>query len=186
MQTWHQGRSLVHARLVQESMGLDRFLASAVADVPRVPGVAVFLTARPQQVPHALLHNLKHNRVLHERVVFLTAVPRDVPHVDAEDSAEIRDLTAGCYSVKVYLGFKDSYDIADIARTLDRQFEFKIEPSETSFFLSRETVLAGRPGGMADWRERFFGWMMRSAQPASDFFRIPSNRVIEIGTQIVI
>jgi len=119
-------------------------------------------------------------------VVFLTAVPRAVPHVDAEDPAEIRDLTAGCYSVKVYLGFKDSYDIADIARTLDRQFDFKIEPSETSFLLSRETVLAGRPGGMADWRERIFGWMMRSAQPASDFFRVPSNCVIEISTQIVI
>ncbi len=122
-------------------------------------------------------------------MVFLTAVPRAVPHVDAEDPAEIRDLTAGCYSVKVYLGFKDSYDIADIAdiaRTLDRQFDFKFQPSETSFLLSCETVLAGRPGGMADWRERIFGWMMRSAQPASDFFRIPSNRVIEIGTQIVI
>ncbi len=137
-------------------------------------------------MPHALLHNLKHNRILHERVIFLTAVPKDVPHVAAEDSAEIRALGDGCHSVKVYLGFQDSYDIADIAQTLAQKFDFRIEPNETSFFLSRETVLTGRRGGMADWRERLFSWMMRTAQPASDFFRIPPNRVIEIGTQIVI
>jgi KUP system potassium uptake protein len=185
--TWKRGRDLVRAERSRDGLALEPFLKNLAAFPPhRVEGTAVFMSGGVDEVPHALLHNLKHNRVLHERVVFLTAVPRDVPHVDAEDSAEIRDLTAGCYSVKVNLGFKDSYDIADIARALDQRFEFKIEPSETSFFLSRETVLTGRPGGMADWRERFFGWMMRSAQPASDFFRIPSNRVIEIGTQIVI
>jgi KUP system potassium uptake protein len=185
--TWKRGRDLVRAERSRDGLALEPFLNNLAAFPPhRVEGTAVFMSGGVDEVPHALLHNLKHNRVLHERVVFLTAVPRDVPHVDAEDSAEIRDLTAGCYSVKVNLGFKDSYDIADIARALDQRFEFKIEPSETSFFLSRETVLTGRPGGMADWRERFFGWMMRSAQPASDFFRIPSNRVIEIGTQIVI
>jgi KUP system potassium uptake protein len=136
-------------------------------------------------VPRALLHNLKHNRVMHERVVFLTAVPHDVPHVDPADCAEIRDLGGGCYSVKIDLGFKDSYDIAEIAETLERHFDFSIVVAETSFFLSRETAVTGR-GGMAAWRSRLFAWMMRSAQPASDFFRIPPNRAIEIGTQIVI
>jgi KUP system potassium uptake protein len=138
------------------------------------------------EVPHALLHNLKHNQVLHERVIFLTAVPEDVPHVPPEDSVEIRDHGHGCHNVKVHLGFKDSYDIADIARTLAQHYDFALDPGTTSFFLSRETVLSGRAGGMAIWRERLFGWMMRNAQPASDFFRIPPNRVIEIGTQLVI
>ena len=133
-----------------------------------------------------MLHNLKHNQVLHERVIFLTAVPEDIPHVLPEDSAEIRDQGAGCHKVRIRLGFKDSYDIADIAHTLSKHYGFDLDPGTASFFLSRETVLSGRPGGMADWRERLFGWMLRNAQPASDFFRIPPNRVIEIGTQIVI
>jgi KUP system potassium uptake protein len=137
-------------------------------------------------VPHALLHNLKHNKVLHERVIFLTAVARDVPRVDPEYAAEVRGLGDGCYYVKVYLGFKDSYDIRDIARTLERHHEFSIDPEATSFFLSRESVLTGRTGAMSKWREGFFVWLMRNAQPAADFFRIPHNRVIEIGTQVVI
>jgi KUP system potassium uptake protein len=106
--------------------------------------------------------------------------------VPPEDSVEIRDHGHGCHNVKVHLGFKDSYDIADIARTLAQHYDFALDPGATSFFLSRETVLSGRAGGMAMWRERLFGWMMRNAQPASDFFRIPPNRVIEIGTQLVI
>jgi KUP system potassium uptake protein len=152
----------------------------------RVEGTAVFMSGGLGDVPHALLHNLKHNRVLHERVIFLTAVPRDVPRVDPTEAADVDDLGAGCWYVKVQLGFQDSFDIADIARTLREHNGFVIDPSETSFFLSRETVLSGRPGGMADWREKLFAWLMRTAQPASDYFRIPPNRVIEIGTQVTI
>ena len=185
--TWKRGRVLVKQERSRGGLALEPFLRNLSAFPPqRVEGTAVFMSGGVDEVPHALLHNLKHNRVLHERVVFLTAVPKDVPRVEPEDSAEIRDLGLGCYYVKVYLGFKDSYDIADIARTLASRFAFTIEPNEASFFLSRETVLTGRRGGMADWRERLFSWMMRTAQPASDFFRIPPNRVIEIGTQIVI
>ena len=185
--TWKRGRALIKEEKSRAGLALEPFMKSLAAYPPqRVEGTAVFMSGGADEVPHALLHNLKHNRVLHERVIFLTAVPRDIPRVEPEEAAEIRDHGDGCYYVKVFLGFKDSYDIADIAHMLAHYYNFEMDPNATSFFLSRETVLTGRRGGMADWRERLFGWMMRNAQPASDFFRIPPNRVIEIGTQIVI
>ncbi|HQR54995.1 MAG TPA: potassium transporter Kup [Burkholderiaceae bacterium] len=185
--TWKRGRELVREERARGGVALEGFLKNLATYPPqRVEGTAVFMSGGMDEVPHALLHNLKHNQVLHERVIFLTAVPEDVPHVPPEDSVEIRDHGHGCHNVKVHLGFKDSYDIADIARTLAQHYDFTLDPGATSFFLSRETVLSGRAGGMANWRERLFGWMMRNAQPASDFFRIPPNRVIEIGTQLVI
>ncbi|HTN49878.1 MAG TPA: potassium transporter Kup [Burkholderiaceae bacterium] len=185
--TWKRGRELVKAERARAGLALEPFIQSLAAFPPhRVEGTAVFMSGGVDGVPLALLHNLKHNRVLHERVIFLTAVAQAVPRVDPEYGAEIRALGENCFYVKVYLGFKDSYDIADIARRLERHSDFRLDLEATSFFLSRETVLTGRPGGMADWRERLFGWMMRVAQPASDFFHIPPNRVIEIGTQVVI
>jgi KUP system potassium uptake protein len=185
--TWKRGRELVAQERGRTGLALEPLLRSLAEHPPhRVDGTAVFMSGAADEVPHSLLHNLKHNRVLHERVIFLSAIPRNLPHIASEESAEIRDLGAQCFQVKVFRGFKDSYDIADIARLLKQHFDFDLDPDQCSFFLSRETVLSGRPGGMADWRERLFGWMSRNAQPASDFFRIPPNRVIEIGTQIVI
>jgi KUP system potassium uptake protein len=185
--TWSRGRFLLRTERARSGIALEPFLKSLETYPPiRIDGTAVFMAGHADIVPRALLHNLKHNRVMHERVIFLTALPLDVPHVDPEDCAEVRDLGDGCYGVKIERGFKDSYDIADIAQTLDRYFDFQIVVAETSFFLSRESAVTGRGGGMAGWRSRFFAWMMRSAQPASDFFRIPPNRAIEIGTQIVI
>ncbi len=184
--TWNRGRLLLRTERARSGIALEPFLKSLETYPPiRIEGTAVFMAGSVDRVPRALLHNLKHNRVMHERVIFLTAVPHDIPHVDPEDCAEIRDLGDGCYLVKIDRGFKDSYDIADIAQTLDRHFDFQIVTAETSFFLSRESAVTGH-GGMAAWRSRLFAWMMRSAQPASDFFRIPPNRAIEIGTQIVI
>jgi KUP system potassium uptake protein len=184
--TWNRGRQLLRTERTRSGIALEPFLKSLETYPPiRIEGTAVFMAGSVDRVPRALLHNLKHNRVMHERVIFLTAVPHDIPHVDPEDCAEIRDLGDGCYLVKIDRGFKDSYDIADIAQTLDRHFDFQIVTAETSFFLSRESAVTGH-GGMDAWRSRLFAWMMRSAQPASDFFRIPPNRAIEIGTQIVI
>jgi len=185
--TWTRGRELVRAERQRGAPELAAFVQNLTQFPPvRVEGTAVFMSGGLGEVPHALLHNLKHNRVLHERVIFLTAVPRDVPRVDPAEAADVEDLGAGCWYVKVQLGFQDSFEIGDIARTLREHSGFVIEPDETSFFLSRETVLSGRPGGMADLREKFFAWLMRTAQPASDYFRIPPNRVIEIGTQVMI
>jgi KUP system potassium uptake protein len=185
--TWKRGRTLVNRELEKTGIALEPFLKSLSIYPPvRVEGTAVFMSQEPGLVPHALLHNLKHNRVLHERVVFLTAIPRNVPHVDPDDMAEVRDLQEGCWSVVVRLGFQDSYDIASIFGVLARHHGLDLVVNECSFFLSRQSLVALRGHGMPRWRQQLFGWMLRNAQPASDFFRIPPNRAIEIGTQIVI
>ena len=185
--TWKRGRLLLNRELDRGSIALVPFMKSLTIYPPqRVEGTAVFMTSSADKLPHSLLHNLKHNRVLHERVVFLTAVPETVPHVAPEAMLQVADLGDGCWHITVHLGFRDSYDIAKIARLLSQQQLFELEIAETSFFLSRATVIAGKRGGMVPWRQRFFAWMMRNAQPASDFFRMPPNRVIEIGTQVVL
>ena len=185
--TWKRGRDLVDAELHAQGVELAPFL-KGLAEYPpaRVEGTAVFMTSSPEKLPNSLLHNLKHNRVLHERVIFLTAINESVPHVAAQRVAAVRDLGNGCWHVGVRLGFRDDWSVERIASVLAERCRFELEVEQTSFFLSRQTVISGKPGGMADWRERFFSWMVRNAQPASDFFRMPPNRVIEIGTQVVI
>ena len=189
--TWKRGRDIVREQERKRGLALVPFLKSLTTYPPtRVDGTAVFMSPAPDFVPHALLHNLKHNRVLHERVVFLTAQSENVPHVPPAQAAELRDLGDGCWHVKVQLGFLDPHDVDAIARLLNRHHDFELTPANTSFFLSRQTVLVGRRGasgeGMATWREYLFAWMMRNAQPASEFFQMPPNRVIEIGTQLVL
>ncbi|HVE88063.1 MAG TPA: KUP/HAK/KT family potassium transporter, partial [Burkholderiaceae bacterium] len=185
--TWKRGRSLINRQLKKTGIELEPFLRSLSIYPPqRVEGTAVFMTLEPGYVPHALLHNLKHNRVMHERVVFLTAISRTVPHVDPAYMTEIQDLGDACYAVKVQLGFQDPFDVTFFLGVLAKYHAFELIPAETSFFLSRQTVLLGDTSTMAAWRRRLFGWMLRNAQPASDFFRIPPNRAIEIGTQVVI
>jgi KUP system potassium uptake protein len=185
--TWKRGRSLVNRELEKTGIALQPFLKSLSIYPPvRVEGTAVFMTQEAGLVPHALLHNLKHNRVLHERVVFLTAIARNVPHVDPLDMAEVTDLEEGCWQVVVRLGFQDPYDVERIFDGLARHHNLELTVNECSFFLSRQNVVAQTGAGMPRWRQRLFGWMLRNAQPASDFFRIPPNRVIEIGTQVVI
>ena len=185
--TWKRGRSLVNRQMKQGGIELQPFLKSLSIYPPqRVEGSAVFMTLEPGYVPHALLHNLKHNRVMHERVVFLTAISRTVPHVDPAYMTEIQDLGDGCYAVKVQLGFQDPFDVTFFLGVLARYHAFELIPAETSFFLSRQAVVIGGKSTMAAWRRRLFGWMLRNAQPASDFFHIPPNRAIEIGTQVVI
>lgn len=185
--TWKRGRRLVDQELEKTGIELKPLLQSLSIDPPvRVEGTAVFMTQEEGLVPHAFLHNLKHNRVMHERVIFLTAIARNVPHVDPADMAEISDLQGGCYSVVVRLGFQDSYDVASIFDVLKRVHGLELAVSECSFFLSRQAIVAQTGQGMMRWRQKMFGWMLRNAQPASDFFRIPPNRVIEIGTQVVI
>jgi KUP system potassium uptake protein len=185
--TWYRGRELVRRELKRRGMALEPFLKSLTTYPPqRVEGTAVFMTPVLDLIPLSLLHNLKHNRVLHEKVIFLTTVAENEPHVSAQDAARIRGLGNGCYHVVVYRGFHDSYHIADIAKLLSRHYDFELIPEQTSFFLSRETVIPDRHGGMARWRKRLFAWMNGSTQSAADFFRLPPDRVIEIGTQIAI
>jgi KUP system potassium uptake protein len=188
MVTWRRGRAILLARLKQSSVPLGTFLESLLRDPPaRVSGTAVFLTSTPGVVPHALLHNLVHNKVLHERVVFLTVVIREVPWVPAKERVNIEDLGNNCFQLTVTFGFKDRPDVM-AALELCREQELEFRTLETSFFLSRETVIpSARNGeGMALWRERLFAAMARNAGSAVEYFNLPANRVIELGTQIEI
>jgi KUP system potassium uptake protein len=187
MVTWRRGREILLARLRQSSVPLDMFLKSLMRNPPlRVPGTAVFLISTPGSVPHALLHNLAHNKVLHERVVFLTAVIKDVPWVPTKERIHIKDLENNCFQLTVDFGFKDRPDIMQ-ALELCREYELEFQPLQTSFFLSRETVIPSiRYEGMALWRERLFSAMARNAGSPVDYFNLPTNRVIELGTQIEI
>ncbi len=185
--TWYQGRKLLRERVVSDSIRLPEFVEALLAHPPhRVEGTAVFLTAHIDFVPVALLHNLKHNRVLHQRVLFLKLSTWDVPYVNDEERITIGDLGGNCYVVRAVHGFKETPDINHVLTLLEQQHGLKLELSDTSFFLARDTVVPSKLPGMAIWRERLFGWMMQNAAKPSDFFRIPPNRVVELGTKIEI
>jgi KUP system potassium uptake protein len=187
MTTWRRGREHLFGRLSASSVPLDAFLKSLFLDPPqRVPGTAVFLTATPEATPHALLHNLSHNKVLHERVVFLTVDIREEPWVSNKERVICQKLGHGCWRVRVSYGFLDTPDITK-ALGLCAGAGLPMEMMETSFFLSRELIAAAEGGaGMARWRDRMFAAMARNAGSVTDFFNIPPNRVIELGTRIEI
>ena len=186
LSTWKRGRELLRERLKSDSIPLQLFLDNIKEHGPtRVPGTAVFLSSQGQSVPHALLHNLAHNKVLHERVVFLTVRTEDVPFVRDTERIEVEDLGGNFYRVVAHYGFKEDPDVPH-ALNQCAVCGHEMNLLETSFFLSRETLIPTKMPGMALWRERLFIWMARSAQNAMAFFRLPSNRVIELGTQVEI
>ena len=187
MTTWRRGREHLFGRLRASSVPLEDFLKSLFLDPPmRVPGTAEFLTATPDATPHALLHNLSHNKVLHERVVFLTVEVREEPWVSTKERVVCQKLGNGCWRVLVNYGFLDRPDVTR-ALKLCAGAGLDIEMMETSFFLSRELIAAAEGGaGMARWRDRMFAAMARNAGNITDFFNIPTNRVIELGTRIEI
>jgi KUP system potassium uptake protein len=182
--TWKRGRSLLMRRLAEDAMPLDLFIQSIEASPPtRVPGTAIFLTSTRNRVPHALLHNLKHNKVLHERVVFLTIVTEDIPYVPDEERYEISPLGCNFFSMAAHYGFKDDPDVPELLEDCGRK-GFTFDMMETSFFVSRETLIATVTPGMALWREKLFVSMSKNATKASEFFQVPTNRVVELGTQV--
>ena len=182
--TWKKGRSLLMRRLSEDAMPLDLFIQSIEASPPtRVDGTAVFLTSTPNRVPHALLHNLKHNKVLHERVVFLTIVTRDIPYVPDEERGEVESLGCNFYRISADYGFKDDPDVPELLEDCGNK-GFAFDMMETSFFVSRETLIATVTPGMALWREKLFVSLSKNATKASEFFQVPTNRVVELGTQV--
>ncbi len=183
--TWKKGRELLFARRAEEAMPVDVFLNSLNPNVTRVPGTAVFLSGATEGVPHALLHNLKHNRVVHERVVFLTVITEEVPHVSDSMRIEVQHLGRRFYRFILRYGYMDETDVPAALRGAAK-LNFEFNDMETSFFLGRETIMPSRRPGMALWREHLFAWMMRSATSAMDFFKLPPNRVVEMGTQVEI
>ncbi|MBS0327707.1 MAG: potassium transporter Kup [Proteobacteria bacterium] len=182
--TWKRGRAILMKRLAEDAMPLDLFIQSIEASPPtRVPGTAVFLTSTLDRVPHALLHNLKHNKVLHERIVFLTIITRDIPYVPEAERGEVTDLGSGFFRLVANYGFKGDPDVPELLESCGRR-GFVFDMMETSFFVSRETLIATVTPGMALWRERLFVSMSKNATKASEFFNIPTNRVVELGTQV--
>ena len=185
--TWYKGRKLLRDRVVNDSIRLPDFITALLAHPPhRVEGTAVFLTAHIDFTPVALLHNLKHNRVLHERVIFLKLSIWDVPYVRDEDRLTINDMGGNIYIVRAVHGFKETPDMNNVLALMEKEQGLKLDVNDTSFFLARDTIVPSKLPGMAIWRERLFGWMMQNAAKPSDFFKIPANRVVELGTKIEI
>jgi KUP system potassium uptake protein len=150
---------------------------------PRVSGTAVFMDRTIDGIPLALLHNLKHNKVLHEKVVLLTIVTEEIPYVPDEEQVRAKDLGNGIYRVVARHGFMEYVDVPEMVRSIELP-GVSFDPDHTTFFLGRETLLATKRPGMAIWREQLFAWMTRNAQGAALFFRLPPNRVVEVGAQI--
>lgn len=183
--TWAKGRQLMMARLREAAMPIKVFISSAATSATRVPGTAVFMTSTAEGVPHALLHNLKHNKVLHERIILLTVKIADVPFVPMVERVKLDHLGHGFHRLVLRYGFMEEPDVpAALALVTGCGDKFKM--MDTSFFLARQTLLASSKPGMAIWREKLFAWMLRNAESAMEFFRLPTNRVVEVGSQVEI
>ncbi|WP_260600510.1 potassium transporter Kup [Sphingomonas endolithica] len=183
--TWSKGRQLMIDRLREGAMPIKVFIQSAATAATRVPGTAVFMTSSAEGVPHALLHNLKHNKVLHERIILLTVKIMDEPYYPDDGRCHLEDLTHGFHRMVLKYGFMQEPDVpAALSRIHQCGPDFRM--MDTSFFLSRQTLLASDRPGMMIWREKLFAWMLRNAESAMEFFRLPTNRVVELGSQVEI
>jgi len=184
--TWKRGREIVRDVTAANAFPLEEFIHSMESYPPhRVEGTAVFMASDTTSVPHALLHNLKHNKVLHEQVVFFTIRTEDVPRVPLAERIEFSDLGFGCYRVIAHLGFLEQPD-AEALLTGCGKIGLEFEPMLTSYFLSRDAIIPTALPGMALWREHLFAWMVKNATRATDFFKVPANRVVELGSQVEI
>jgi len=183
--TWATGRSLMRQRLRGGAIPVELFIRSAVNSVKRVSGTAVFLSSSASDLPPSLLHNLKHNHVLHERVVLLTVVIEPVPHVPIAGRVSLADLGHGFHRIVLRYGFMDETDIPDALGQITAAGA-SFTAMDTSYFLSRQTLIAADRPGMALWREKLFAWMIRNAESAMVFFKLPTSRVVELGSQVEI
>jgi KUP system potassium uptake protein len=184
MTTWNHGRAILAERIAERTVPFDKFLAEITANPPtRVEGTAVYMVRDPQGVPHALIQNLKHNRILHERIILLAVLTEATSHVSDADRVHIEQLAPTIYRVVAHHGFAEDPGVPELLERL-RAAQFDVDPSQTTFFLGRETLLATNRPGMAIWRERLFTVLSRNARRATVFFRLPPDRVVELGAQI--
>jgi len=184
MTTWKTGRRVLGERLRGSFIPLNLFLDDVDRSGPvRVPGTAVFMSSNAEATPLALLHNLKHNRVLHKHVIFLTIQTEDVPHVRAEQRVQLEKLREGFHRVIARYGFMEDPNVPEVLNQC-RPLGLELDWMNTTFFLSRETIIATKQPGMWLWREKLFAFLSRNAQRPTDFFRIPANRVVELGMQV--
>jgi KUP system potassium uptake protein len=186
MLTWKQGRNLMRDRLRDDAIELKGFLDAVFVSPPsRVPGTAVFLVAEPGLTPNALMHNLKHNKVLHEHNVFVTVKHHDVPWIGFDQRLSVEAMGHDCWQVMLNFGFKNDPDVPEALQLLaDRGIP--LPEMDTSYFLSRDIVMPSLGRGMALWREKLFASMHRNAAAAADFLNLPSNRIVELGAKVEI
>jgi len=186
MMTWKQGRRLMSESLRNDSVDLKSFLESVFISPPtRVSGTAVFLVSDEGLTPNALLHNLKHNKVLHERNLFVTVKHHEVPWIAESERCQMTMLDNDCWQVLLNFGFKDEPDVPDALERMRSQ-GCPVDDMDTSYFLSRDIVIPTFAGGMSGWREKLFAGMHRNASAAADFLRLPTNRVVELGSKVEI
>lgn len=186
MLTWKTGRTLVYKKLKADAMAIEPFIdAIGAHPPPRVPGTAIFMTPNPDGVPHAMLHNLKHNKVLHQKVVILTVRFFDFPHANPDERVSVEALPFEFYRVVVRYGFKDEPDLPrDL--TLCSKYGLEMDAMDTSYFIGKEILIAGKKSGMAYWRKKIFIGLFRSAETITNQFKLPPNRVVELGSQLII
>ena len=186
MLTWRDGRNLLNRKLLSEGLDLPGFLESVFQAPPqRVEGTAVFLTAQAGHVPNALLHNLKHNKVLHQQNLFVTVRSHEVPWIDPAERLDMQALGHDCWQVVVHYGYMDELNLPHALQLLEPQ-GCRLDPMQTSYFLSRDSVVPTLGDGMAPWREKLFAQMHHNASAAADFLRLPSNAVVELGSKVEI
>ena len=184
MRIWKEGRNVLRINLENQTLGVDLFLNDVAATRPtRVPGVAVFLTGNPNGIPRTLLHNFKHNKILHQQIILLTVRTIEVPHIAEEERAEFEELGYGFNRVSVKYGFSEDPNIPKILKQLERD-GLKFDPMKTTYFLGRETLIIGDKTGMNKWRKKIFSFLSHNAFDATQFFRIPPNAVVELGIQV--
>ncbi|MCX7932159.1 MAG: potassium transporter Kup [Rhodovarius sp.] len=187
MLTWYQGRQLLLQRMRQDSLPLKSFLARLPQSrTIRVPGIAIFMTGEQDYLPGALLHNLKHNKVLHEDVLFVTVVNEDIPFVPEARRREVTELAPRIYRVVLRYGFQESPHVPRELETLAARGEIRFDPMQASYFLGRETIVAAAVPRLFGWQQWLFRVLARNAVPATEFFRIPSDRVVELGVRVAV
>ncbi len=185
MLTWKEGRTLLSLKLREDSIDLKSFLEAVFVSPPvRVSGTAVFLTSEPETAPNALLHNLKHNKVLHERNLFVTVKHHEVPWVGFDSRLQVESLGHNCWQVSLHFGFKNEPDVPEALKLLATRRGLDIDEMDTSYFLSRDIVIPTIGSGMALWREKLFASMHRNAAAAADFLHLPTNRIVELGSKV--
>ena len=178
---------MLREKAIDGSIPLADFVTSILAYPPhRVEGTAVFLTAHVDHTPATMLHNLKHNKVLHKRVFFIKLSTWDVPYVNDDESLQLKELGKDIYVVRAVHGFKETPDMKSVLALITAKHGLEFDEMDTSFFLARDTIVPSKLPGMALWREKLFSWMYQNAAKPSDFFQIPPNRVVELGAKIEI
>ena len=185
MATWKRGRQVLQTRLEETALPIDLFLPDLdTAKLPRAARTAVFMTGDPRGTPLALLHNIKHNQVVHQQTIFLTLVTDDVPTVDERERISLKPLGQGFFRVVAHHGFMEVPDVPALMERLRSVHGLAIDLARTSYFVGREKLIAAGHSGMARWRERLFKRMAQNAQSATAYFGIPSNKVVELGAQV--